>query len=139
MREERSGSLKLSAHYLYTFVVLWLTVGASHLMRKYDNGRDPTVLDLHHIGPPDLRSDRLSPIRHQIVLCWIVISSKYYLRDAPNLALTQATAERDFCSFEPFSEDFEKGKRAWIEENPEKKSLEFRCSSSCGNWFARNA
>ncbi|SOV03970.1 uncharacterized protein UDID_19371 [Ustilago sp. UG-2017a] len=27
-------------------------------MSKYDNGRDPTVLDLHYIGPPDLRSDR---------------------------------------------------------------------------------
>ena len=73
------------------------------------------------------------PISDQIVLCWIVISSKYDLRDAPNLALTQATAERDFCSFEPFSEDFDKGKRAWIEENPEKKSLEFRCSSALGS------
>lgn len=44
-------------------------------MTKYVNERDPVVPDPYHIGQPDLRSDRLSPIHHQIVFYWIVIFS----------------------------------------------------------------
>ena len=43
-------------------------------MTEYVNERDP-VPDRYHIGQPVLRSDRLSPIHHQIVFYWIVIFS----------------------------------------------------------------
>ena len=44
-------------------------------MTKYVNERDPVVLDPHYIGPPDLRSDRLWPICHQIGFARSLVTS----------------------------------------------------------------